>query len=100
MENPVYDKLEKVKERHVFNALISNKPVVKNREDILHFDMFPTILEFIGFKVDGGKLGLGFTAISKETDLPPANEYEEMNEDLLNQSDEYLDLWKKQEITH
>ena len=33
--------------------------------------------------------------ISKNTDLPPATEYEDMNQDLLNQSDEYLDLWKQ-----
>lgn len=96
MENPVYDKLKKVKERHVYNMLISTKRVIKNREDVLHFDMFPTILEFIGFKVEGGKLGLGYTAISKAADMPPANEFEEMNEDLLNQSDEYLDLWKQE----
>jgi phosphoglycerol transferase len=61
--------------------------------------MFPTILEFVGFKVEGGKLGLGFTAISKNIDLPPATEYEDMNEDLLNQSDQYLDLWKQKEVT-
>ena len=97
MENPVYDKLEKVKERHIFNRFISNKPITKNRDEVLHFDMFPSILEFVGFKVEGGKLGLGFSAISKDADLPPENEYEEMNEDLLNQSDEYLDLWKKRE---
>jgi phosphoglycerol transferase len=95
MENPVYDKLETIKDRHIFNRFIANKPITKNREEVLHFDMFPTILEFIGFKVEGGKLGLGFTAISKDADLPPENEYEEMNEDLLNQSDEYLDLWKQ-----
>ena len=100
MENPVYDKLETVKERHLFNLLISPKPVIKNREEILHFDMFPTILAFIGFKVEGGKLGLGYTAISKEADMPPANEFEEMNEDLLNQSDEYLALWKKRQTTN
>ena len=98
MENPVYEKLEKLKERHVFNELIANNPPVKNREEVLHFDMFPTILEFIGFRVAGGKLGLGYTAISKEADMPPANEFEEMNEDLLNQSDEYLALWRKREI--
>jgi phosphoglycerol transferase len=97
MENPVYDKLEKVKERYVFNELIAAKPAVKNREEVLHFDMFPTILEFIGFKVQGGKLGLGYTAISKQADMPPENEFEEMNEDLMNQSDEYLALWRKRE---
>jgi phosphoglycerol transferase len=100
MENPVYDKLKTVKERHIYNTLISIKPAVKNREDVLHFDMFPTILEFIGFKVEGGKLGLGYTALSKEVDMPPVNEYEEMNEDLLNQSDEYLELWKQRKLSN
>ncbi|MDI1308164.1 MAG: sulfatase-like hydrolase/transferase [Methylotenera sp.] len=95
MENPVSDKLEKIKERHVFNRFISNKPVLKNRDAVLHFDMFPSILELIGFKVEGGKLGLGYSAISKNTDLPLETEYEEMNENLLNQSDEYLELWKQ-----
>lgn len=98
MENPVYEKLEKVKERHIFNEFISTKPIIKNREDVLHFDMYPTILEFVGFKIEGGKLGLGYTAISKQAELPPANEYEEMNEDLLNQSDQYLELWKQRKV--
>jgi phosphoglycerol transferase len=56
--------------------------------------MFPTILDFIGFKVQGGKLGLGYTAFSKEMDLSLMPDDEEMNQDLLNQSDMYLDLWK------
>jgi phosphoglycerol transferase len=60
--------------------------------------MYPTILEFVGFKIEGGKLGLGYTAISKQAELPPANEYEEMNEDLLNQSDQYLELWKQRKV--
>jgi len=56
--------------------------------------MFPTILNFIGFSVPGGKLGLGYSALSKEADLSLLLNYEEMNEDLLNQSDMYLDLWR------
>jgi phosphoglycerol transferase len=97
MENPVYDKLETVKERYIFNRFISSYPITKNREDVLHFDMFPSILEFIGFKVEGGKLGLGFSAISKEAELPPETEYTDMQEDLLNQSDAYLALWKNRQ---
>lgn len=94
MENPVYKKLETIKERHIFNRFISNEPISKNREDMVPFDMFPTILEFIGFHVQGGKLGLGYTAFSKDVSLPPASEYEDMKENLLNKSDKYLDLWK------
>jgi phosphoglycerol transferase len=99
MENPVYDKLETTKERHIYNRFISAKTITKNRENILHFDMYPTILEFIGFKVEGGKLGLGFNGISSNTELPPSNEFEEMEEDLLNQSDEYIELWKRKALT-
>ncbi|MDO9051031.1 MAG: sulfatase-like hydrolase/transferase [Methylotenera sp.] len=99
MENPVYEKLKTIKERHIFNRFISNDPISKNREDVLPFDMFPTILEFIGFKVHGGKLGLGYSAISKGIALPPATEYEEMNKYLLNKSNQYLDLWKRKAVT-
>ena len=95
MENPVYDMLKKVPERHVFNELISTKRFTKNRETIVHFDMYPTILEFLGIEVEGGRLGLGYSAISKDGVLPSPNEYEDMTADLLNKSDEYLDLWAK-----
>ncbi|MEO7343533.1 MAG: sulfatase-like hydrolase/transferase, partial [Methylotenera sp.] len=94
MYNPVHQELDSAKERYIFNRFISNKLITKNRENILHFDMFPTILEFIGFQIKGGKLGLGFSAISQNTALPPTTIYEDMNEDLLNESEEYLNLWK------
>lgn len=98
MENPVSNKIEKIKERHIFNRLISQDKIHKNREDILPFDMFPTLLDFIGFKVEGGKLGLGYSAIVENTPLPPVTEYEDMNRDLLNKSDHYLDLWKTKQV--
>ena len=98
MWNPVYEpKLEPVKERYVYNRLISNQPHAKNREEIVHFDMLPTILEFIGFSVEGGRLGLGYSAISKNMLLPPPDEYEDMTENLLNQSEQYLQLWRQKE---
>jgi len=90
----VSEKLDLIKERHIYNQFISNDHFEKNRNQILPFDMFPTILNFIGFSVPGGKLGLGYTALSKEADLSLLLNYEEMNEDLLNQSDMYLDLWR------
>jgi len=93
MSNPVSAQLDKLPERHVYNSLISRKTVTKNRDDVLHFDMFPTILEFIGFQVEGGRLGLGYTAITKGSVMPSPDEYEEMSADLLNNSDEYLALW-------
>lgn len=98
MWNPVYEaKLEPRAERYVYNRFISNQPHAKNREEIVHFDMLPTILEFLGFNIEGGKLGLGYSAISKNMVLPPVEEYQDMTENLLNRSDRYLELWRRQE---
>lgn len=95
MYNPSHKQLDKIKQRYIYNRFISNQPITKNRENILHFDLFPTILDFIGFQVEGGQLGLGFNAISQNTPLPPATTYKDMNEDLLNNSEKYLGLWHK-----
>ena len=94
MENPVYGKLHQVKERLIFNKFISNELVSGNRDAVLPFDMLPTILDFIGFKVEGGKLGLGVTAFSNENVSTKLLDYEEMNTNLLNKSDKYLELWR------
>ena len=96
MWNPVYEtKLEPAPARHVYNRFISSQPHAKNREEILHFDMLPTILEFIGFNIEGGKLGLGYSAISKNMILPTEDEYQDMSENLLNKSEQYLRLWRQ-----
>jgi phosphoglycerol transferase len=94
MYNPVYDKLKTVRERHIYNQFISRKKIIKTRDDVLHFDLFPTILEFIGFHVEGGKLGLGYTAITLNAAQPSPQELQEMESDLLNESETYIDLWK------
>lgn len=94
MPNPLSEKLNNIPERHIFNTFISADAVSKQREEILHFDLFPTILDFIGIEVNGGRLGLGYSAFNTLTKAPPANRYEEMQRALLNKSDMYMDLWK------
>ncbi len=95
MWNPLHKALDSAKQRHIYNRFISITPIDKNRENILHFDLFPTILELIGFQVTGGKLGLGFSAINQHMELPPASILDDMHKDLLNQSATYLNLWKE-----
>jgi phosphoglycerol transferase len=97
MYNPVHEALDKVQERHIYNQFISLKKVTKTRDDVLHFDMYPTILEFIGFHVEGGKLGLGYTAITPNAPQPSPNQFTEMESDLLNESETYIDLWRADE---
>ena len=46
-------------ERYIFNRFISKDDHQLNSEEILHVDMLPSILTFIGFEVQGGRLGLG-----------------------------------------
>ncbi len=94
MENPVYGKLHQVKERLIFNKFISSKPVSRNRDTVLPFDMLPSILDFIGFNVEGGKLGLGISAFSSENLSGKLLNYEDMKANLLNKSDKYLELWR------
>lgn len=46
-------------ERSIFNRFISQDNYQTNSEEILHVDMLPSILTFIGFEVEGERLGLG-----------------------------------------
>ncbi|WP_240032028.1 sulfatase-like hydrolase/transferase [Pseudomethylobacillus aquaticus] len=98
MSNPVYKQLDSLQQRTIYNQFIGLPSAQKLREQVLHFDMLPSILEFIGFNVEGGRLGLGYSAIKAPKDvdmpLPEATIFEEMDKDLLNESDTYLQLWK------
>lgn len=92
MENPVSEKLRSVP-RTIFNLFVADKVPEKNRDTILHFDMMPTILEFLGFDVEGDRLGLGYSAWKPTNVLPPETRLAEMWEKLLNYSVGYLSLW-------
>lgn len=94
MWNPLHDKIDRIKERFIYNKFISTQALSKNREAVLHFDMFPTLLTFAGFEVENGRLGLGYSGITAGIALPPKTVVEDMKRDLLNQSDTYLDLWR------
>ena len=82
------------KDRKIYNLFISNDKLIPNRSEILHFDMFPTILYKLGFLVPDGKVGLGYSGFGDYKIHPSPDRYIEMNEKLLNYSKKYLDLWK------
>lgn len=92
-KNPVADKLSSLPERHIFNAFISDRPPMKNREDLVHFDLLPTILEFGGFDVIGDRMGLGYSAFNRQEQTPPEDRFAEMQQSLMNRSEAYLGLW-------
>ena len=99
MYNPAHEILDAMPKRYIYNKLITQQKMSKTRDYIVHFDLFPTILELSGFEVKGGKLALGFTAITPNLIQPNDNDLEQMNEDLLNESETYIELWKPESET-
>lgn len=91
MQNSVYEKLLS-RNRTVFNMIISNENIKKTRENIVHFDMLPTILNAIGFHSDTDRLGLGYSAISTVT-TPPNDRVQNLQKNVLNESPVYNNLW-------
>ena len=92
-KNPLTAQLEQLPERTIFNSFISNDTPVPNRTHLLHFDLMPTILEFTGYTVPGGRMGLGYSGFNEHTRQPPKDRLAEMDKDLLNRSDKYMALW-------
>ncbi len=54
-------------QRYVFNAFLSDQPLQPNRGVVNHFDMYPTMLQMLGFRVEGGRSGLGCGALGPAT---------------------------------
>lgn len=94
MKNPVSKKLEAYPNRTIFNMIISNNKMKKNRDEIVHFDMLPTILNAIGFQFKNDRLGLGYSAIAPSKNIIlPKDRFAQMQQNVLNDSDLYNKLW-------
>ncbi len=93
MKTPLSDQLPK-EERFIYNKMISNEKFVLNRGEICHFDIFPTLLEFAGFEIEGDRLGFGYSAINNSSVVIPSGLVEEFKQNVLNHSDTYLKFWR------
>ncbi|RZA36560.1 MAG: phosphatidylglycerol--membrane-oligosaccharide glycerophosphotransferase [Lysobacteraceae bacterium] len=91
--NALSDVLERIPERTLFNAFIGADPPPRNRSQLVHFDLLPTILEFSGFSVSGGRLGLGYSGFNRHGARPAPGRLAEMRASVLNRSDLYRSLW-------
>ncbi|KQV51289.1 MULTISPECIES: sulfatase-like hydrolase/transferase [unclassified Duganella] len=92
-KNPLSPQLAQMPRRTIFNTFLAHEAAVPNRAQLLHFDLLPSILEFIGYQVPGGRLGLGYSGFNAHRPLPPPERLAAMERDLLNRSREYLALW-------
>lgn len=59
--NPVMDQLTTNGPRYVFNMIIAPHPLHKQRDMIVHEDLFPTILNALDITWDDSHLGLGYS---------------------------------------
>lgn len=89
MSNDVYSQLESSSARTIFNVIISNDKLHKYTDEIVHFDMLPTILDSLGIDYPEHKLGLGYSAL-----YPHQNRLaEKVEEQVSGFSEFYNKLW-------
>lgn len=91
--NPLADGLARLPERSLFNAFIGLDAPPRNRAQLVHFDMLPTILEFSGLAVAGGRMGLGYSAFNHHPAEPEPRRLADMRASVLNRSEAYRALW-------
>jgi phosphoglycerol transferase len=91
--NPVYDDLLRAPHRSIYNRFIATPDVVPARQDLVTFDMYPTLLDALGWRVPGGRIGLGYSAIAPQAGQPPADRLDDLAAGALGGSSGYRELW-------
>lgn len=99
MPNPVWDKLAQVQpQRRIFNLFVGEGMARPNRQELLPFDLYPTLAELVGLSVEGERLGLGYSAFGPLTQAPPAGRAEQWSMTGLRGSPAYDHLWEQQAV--
>ena len=80
--------------RDIYNMFISYDDFSFNRDKINHYDLFPTILNFMNFEFDQNKLGLGFSALKNFNENEYDNHIKYLNENIQNKSKYYQNFYK------
>lgn len=94
VSNPVYDALRNIRNRRIFNTFISEPPPVKNTESIVPFDLYPTLLEFVGFDLMGDRIGLGYSGFNTPEATRPPDRLSTLENLPLRGSRTYDKLWQ------
>lgn len=92
--NPAWDKLRQAPRRGIFNLVVADAPMPLNRQDVVPFDWFPTLVELAGFQVEGDRLGLGYSAVYAAEAAPPVDR-DEIPLASLGGSAGYQRLWEQ-----
>lgn len=93
--NPVSSELEQVEdERRIFNLFITDPQPTPRREEMVAFDLYPTMLDLLGMNVEGGRLGLGYSTVGAVQPADPEGRSEEWSVAALRGSRTYDALWQ------
>ena len=80
--------------RNIFNMFISKNNFELKRNNVNHYDFYPTILNFMGFEFKDNRLGLGYSGLKSFDN----NEYDDyiikLNENIQNKSEIYKNFYK------
>lgn len=86
------EKMERYWLNFFVNSSVEKK--IKNKRKFTSFDMFPTILEAMGVKIDGHALGLGRSLFSDEPTLIEIYGRDSLNSLIGMKSTVYDSFWK------
>ncbi len=80
--------------RTLFNRFISPKPLELNRNNVTHFDIYPTLLEIAGLKtLTNGQMALGYSGINTIDLIEYQNYRKELEKNGMNYSSVYQSFW-------
>jgi len=75
--NSLWDQLQQAGEsRRIYNLVLAAGGPTPNTGELLHYDMFPTLLDLVGLDVAGDRLGLGYSAVGPIEVPRPADRVE------------------------
>ncbi|WP_298068378.1 sulfatase-like hydrolase/transferase [uncultured Mailhella sp.] len=84
--------LKNVEGRYVLCSLHRDGSLRPMRSIITHFDLFPSLLAAMGFKIEGDRLGFGYNVFSREI-APDADSRSRLKKRVLSHSKTYERLW-------
>jgi phosphoglycerol transferase len=93
MPNDVYKKLRQKGEGYIYNKWITEDAFNPKHEEILHFDIAPTVLDFIGVRIKEGRFGMGYSVLSDASQTIQPNRIEDTKKRLLERSQFYYAFW-------
>lgn len=95
VDNPLIDTLEEAgPRRRIFNLIAGDKLPPANTDEIIAFDLFPTLLELTGTHVAGDRLALGYSAVGEQEAVRPAGWIDDWSLAALAGSSRYDALWR------